>query len=58
MADLAKRSNSNHREINAWVNRAVGVTRVESASLEQLERSVRTLVKELTRHSRRSAASL
>ncbi len=55
VADLAKRSNSNHREINAWVNRAVGVVRVESASIEQLERSVKMLVKELTRHSRRTA---
>jgi superfamily II DNA or RNA helicase len=56
VGDLAKRANSNHREINAWVNRAVGVVRVESASIEQLERSVATLVKELTRHSRRAAS--
>jgi superfamily II DNA or RNA helicase len=56
VADLAKRSGSNHREINTWVNRAVGVVRVESASIEQLERSVKTLVKELTRHSRRAAS--
>jgi superfamily II DNA or RNA helicase len=55
VGDLAKRSGSNHREINAWLNRSVGVQRVESASIEQLERSVQTLVKELTRHSRRAA---
>jgi superfamily II DNA or RNA helicase len=55
VADLAKRAGSNHREINAWVNRTVGVQRVESASLEQLERSVQALVRELTRHSRRAA---
>jgi superfamily II DNA or RNA helicase len=56
VADLAKRAGSNHREINAWVNRAVGVQRVESASIEQLERSVQALVRELTRHSRRAAS--
>lgn len=56
VADLAKRAGSNHREINAWVNRTVGVQRVESASIEQLERSVQALVRELTRHSRRAAA--
>jgi superfamily II DNA or RNA helicase len=56
VADLAKRSGSAHREINAWINREVGVGRVESASIEQLERSVRTLVRELTRQSRRAAS--
>jgi superfamily II DNA or RNA helicase len=56
VADLAKRAGSNHREINTWVNRAVGVQRVESASIEQLERSVQALVRELTRHSRRAAS--
>lgn len=56
VADLAKRSGSAHREINAWINREVGVGRVESASIEQLERSVNRLVRELTRHSRRVAA--
>ena len=52
VADLQRRGGSSHREINAWVNRAVGVERVESASIEQLERSVAALVKELTRRSR------
>jgi superfamily II DNA or RNA helicase len=56
VADLARRSGSSHREINAWVNRMVGVGRVESASIEQLDRSVRTLVKELTRQSRRAVS--
>jgi len=54
VADLAKRAGSSHREINAWVNREVGVGRVESASIEQLERTVQKLVRELTRHSRRA----
>ncbi len=56
VADLATRSRSSNREINAWINRQVGVTRVESASIEQLDRSMRTLVKELTRQSRQAAS--
>jgi superfamily II DNA or RNA helicase len=52
VADLQRRGGGSHREINAWLNRAVGVQRVESASIEQLERSVKTLVKELTRRGR------
>jgi hypothetical protein len=56
VADLAKRGSNSHREINAWINREVGVGRVESASIEQLERTVARLVRELTRHSRREAS--
>jgi superfamily II DNA or RNA helicase len=52
VADLQRRGGGSHREINAWVNRAAGVQRVESASVEQLERSIKALVKELTRRSR------
>ncbi len=52
VADLQRRGGGSHREINAWLNRAVGVRRVESASIEQLQRSVAVLVKELTRRSR------
>jgi superfamily II DNA or RNA helicase len=57
VADLARRSGSNHREINAWVNREVGVGRVEAASIEQLERTIQKLVRELTKHSRRTASA-
>jgi superfamily II DNA or RNA helicase len=56
VCDLSKRVGSGHREINAWVNRTVGVHRVDEASIEQLERSIETLVRELTRHSRRTGA--
>ncbi|HUN79502.1 MAG TPA: DEAD/DEAH box helicase family protein [Solirubrobacteraceae bacterium] len=52
VADLQRRGGGSHREINAWLNRITGVERVESASVAQLERSVQTLVKELTRRSR------
>ncbi len=56
VADLVKRGGGSHREINAWINREVGVGRVESASIGQLERTVDRLVRELTRHSRRAAS--
>ncbi len=56
VAELAVRSRSSHREINAWINLEVGVTRVESASIEQLQRSIDKLVSALTRQSRRAAS--
>ncbi|MBA3329052.1 MAG: ATP-dependent helicase, partial [Solirubrobacterales bacterium] len=46
-----------HREINAWLNRETGVTRVDDASLRQLERSIDLLLSELDRLSRRRRAS-
>ncbi len=57
MAELHRRDGRSHREINAWLNRAVGVERVDTASIQQLERSVATLVRELTRQSRRAMSS-
>ncbi len=56
VAELHRKEGRGHREINAWVNRAVGVERVEAASIQQLERSIATLVSELERTSRRAAA--
>jgi superfamily II DNA or RNA helicase len=56
VGELHRRDGRSHREINAWVNRAVGVERVDTASIKQLERSIEALVGELTRSSRRSAA--
>lgn len=56
VAELQRRERSSHREINAWINRQVGVTSVESASMEQLERSVELLTRQLIRRSR-SASS-
>jgi superfamily II DNA or RNA helicase len=49
VGELARRNRSSHREINAWLNRAVGIERVNDATIEQLERSVGELVKELSR---------
>jgi len=49
VGELARRDRRSHREINAWLNRVVGLERVDDATIEQLERSVGALVKELTR---------
>jgi superfamily II DNA or RNA helicase len=54
VSDLQKRAGHSHREINMWVNREVGITRVETASIEQLERSIQLLVKRLTGSTRNS----
>jgi superfamily II DNA or RNA helicase len=57
VAELHRRDGRTHQEINAWVNRAVGLERVEQASIQQLERSIETLTRELMRTSRRRTAS-
>jgi superfamily II DNA or RNA helicase len=49
VGELHRHDGRSHREINAWVNRAVGVERVESASIKQLQRSIEALAKELKR---------
>ncbi len=49
VAELHRRDGRSHREINAWINRAVGLDRVETASIKQLERSIHALSRELTR---------
>jgi superfamily II DNA or RNA helicase len=49
VSELSRRDGRSHREINAWLNRTVGLNRVEDATIPQLERCVRALVKELSR---------
>jgi superfamily II DNA or RNA helicase len=49
VAELHRHDGRSHREINAWVNRAVGLERVESATIKQLQKSVEALAKELKR---------
>jgi superfamily II DNA or RNA helicase len=44
VADLGRRDRRPHREINAWLNQAVGVTRVEDATIEQLEQAIDLLL--------------
>jgi hypothetical protein len=49
VAELTRRDGSSHREINAWINRELGIRSVEHATLDDLERSVQLLVGRLTR---------
>jgi superfamily II DNA or RNA helicase len=49
VAELTRRDGSTHREVNAWINRKLGITSVEQASIDELERSVQLLVRKLTR---------
>jgi superfamily II DNA or RNA helicase len=51
VAELTRRDGSTHREINAWVNRKLGIRSVEHATLNDLERSVELLVGKLTRRA-------
>jgi superfamily II DNA or RNA helicase len=44
VGDLGRRDRRPHAEINAWLNAAVGVTRVEDATLDQLEESIDMLL--------------
>jgi hypothetical protein len=57
VGELHRRDGRSHREINAWLNRKVGLERVDEATIPQLERSIRALVKELTRGRRVRAGS-
>jgi superfamily II DNA or RNA helicase len=52
VAELCRSAGGGHREVNAWLNRRVGVGRVEEASIGQLERSVELLLAELARTAR------
>jgi superfamily II DNA or RNA helicase len=57
VAEVHRRDGRSHREINSWVNRVVGLERVEEASIRQLERSIEALLNELTRPGRRAASA-
>ena len=49
VSELTRQRGTNHREINAWLNQKLGVTSVEQATIEDLERSVELLIGKLTR---------
>ena len=49
VSEVRRRDGTSHREINAWLNRKIGITRVEDATLAELERSVELLMGKLTR---------
>jgi superfamily II DNA or RNA helicase len=48
VGDLRRRNGGTPAEINLWLNRETGVTRVEDATLAQLEKSVELLLDRLT----------
>jgi superfamily II DNA or RNA helicase len=48
VSEITRRDRCSHREVNAWVNRRLGITRVDDATLKQLERSVELLLDSLT----------
>lgn len=56
VGSLARMDGRSHREINAWVNRETGVSRVDDATIAQLERSIDVLLRALERGSRRRAS--
>ncbi len=49
VSEVRRRDGASQREINAWLNRKLGISSVEEATLEQLQRSVDLLVGRLTR---------
>ncbi len=49
VSEVRRRDGASHREINAWLNRRLGITSVEQATLEDLQRSVDLLVGRLTK---------
>ena len=49
VADLARSTRQSHREVNALVNRTVGIRSVGDATAEQLEKSVAFLARRLAR---------
>jgi superfamily II DNA or RNA helicase len=48
VSDLTRRDRTSHREVNAWLNREVGITKVQDATIEQLERSIELLERRLS----------
>src|SRR4051794_16824011 len=53
VADLRRRDGRSHAEINRWLNRTTGVSRVDDASIAQLERSIELLLGALGGPARR-----
>lgn len=49
VSEVRRRDGASHPEINGWLNRKLGITSVQDATLEQLERSIELLVSRLTK---------
>ncbi len=56
VSELRRLDGRSQREINAWLNRATNVTRVDDATIDQLQRSIDLLVETLRKRSRRRAS--
>ena len=52
ISELARKRRCGHREANQWINGKVGITKVDDATIDQLQRSCSLLVDELIRSSR------
>jgi superfamily II DNA or RNA helicase len=48
VSEVRRRDGTSHREVNAWLNRKLGISSVEHATLAELERSVELLVGKLS----------
>ena len=53
VSDLARIEKMGQRDVNAWINRELGIPSVEKAPLQQLERSIEWLERKLSRSPRR-----
>jgi hypothetical protein len=49
VSEVRRRDGTSHREINAWLNRKIGIASVDEATLDELQRSVELLMSKLTR---------
>jgi len=53
VSDLVRRDGGSQREVNAWINREIGIASVDKASIEQLQRSIELLERRLAPRPRR-----
>jgi superfamily II DNA or RNA helicase len=51
VSELRRRDGTGHREINAWLNRKLGIESVEEATIAQLEQSLELLYGRLSRRA-------
>ncbi len=49
VSEVRRRDGASHQDINAWLNRKLGISSVERATLAELEQSVELLMERLTR---------
>jgi hypothetical protein len=52
VSEVRRRDGTSQREVNAWLNRRLGIASVEDATVTQLERSIELLLDTLTKRSR------